>query len=220
MGDPVAAAHAFQRALDLDPTDLTTARQLALAVRAAAESGRRIVLRLCELRQSGPQSVEICQFAEYVTGETDLLDAFCALPASSIDPDLFEMLFGVVQVALTAHPTYADLHYHQAQICRRLGRPGRARHHVRRALEINPRYVSALLLLATLEARAGRTDRAVETACEAIRRGADWPDVHCQLGEWMIRCRRTDQARDHLTRALQLRQGYPRALRALRSLAA
>jgi tetratricopeptide (TPR) repeat protein len=160
------------------------------------------------------------QLANYVAAESDFVEAFLALPASGADAELFEMLAGILQMALAEHSRYADLHHYCGRVFHRLGRTARALHHTRRAVQINPRYVQALLALARMYAEQDQLARAVETVRRAIECGADWPDIHCLAGEWMIRLRRDEEAQTHLKRALQLKATYPRAAEALASLAA
>jgi len=219
QGAVQTAAGSLQRALDLRPGDVLVALQLCLAAKAASESGRPVVLRLPE-PVAAPTHSQLRQLANYVTAESDFVEAFLALPASPSDGELFEMLSGVLRVALAEHNGYADLHYCCGRVFGRLGEADKALEHARRAVEINPRYVQALLALARVHAEQGRLDRAVEYIRRAIRCGADWPDTHCQAGEWMIRIRRPREARTHLHRALQLKARYPRATEALASLAA
>lgn len=219
QGAVQTAAQAFQRAFDLRPSDLVLALQLALAAKAAAENGRPIVLHLPE-PTAAPATSQVRQLADYVTAESDFIDAFVALPASAADGELFEVLAGVIQMALAEHDDYADLHYYCGCVFRRLGRIDRAFPHAARAIQINPRYVQALLLAARLHAERGQLGQAIVFVRRAIRCGADWPDIHCLAGEWMICCNRPREAQAHLKRALQLKGGDPRAAEALASLAA
>ena len=54
----------------------------------------------------------------------------------------------------------------------------------------------------------------------AIARGADWPDIHCLAGEWLARAGRSNEAKKHFTRAMQLKSPYPRAARGMAAMAA
>ena len=218
-GDVRTAAYALQRAFDLRPSDLLLALQLALAAKACAEAGSPMVLRLPEPTPP-PAASEMRHLANYITAEGDFIEAFVSLPESASDGELFGMLAGVADMALAEHPDYADLHYYRARICRRLGDADGAERHVREAVRINRNYVQALLLLMEIEADTGRREEALGHLRRAIECGADWPDVHCLAGEWMIGFARPQEARQHLQRALQLKSTYPRAERALASLAA
>jgi tetratricopeptide (TPR) repeat protein len=219
QGDPYGAVLSFQRAFDLRSDDLMLAHRLAVAARAAGEGGYHVTVRLPE--SAAPVNAsQIRQLASYLCSESDFVEAFLSLPASQMDAELFGMLAGVLQTALAEHPRYADLHYHGARVFQRLGRTDAALHHARQAVAINERYVEALVLLARLEDRAGDARAAVEHARAAIACGADWPDLHCLAGEWLVRCNRPAEARRHLERALQLNRNYSPAAEALASLAA
>ncbi|HAU38751.1 MAG TPA: hypothetical protein DCX07_13675 [Phycisphaerales bacterium] len=218
-GNPQAAVRSFQRAFDLRPGDCRIAYQLALAAKACKQQGVHVVLRLPEPRVQSAGS-QVRQLARYCAAESDFVEAFLSLPDSQADGELFGMLVGVLQMALTEHPDYADLHYHCARGLLRLGRTAAAGEHARRAVEINPKYVKALVLLAKLCDREQRSDEAIAHLEQAIACGGDWPDVHCQAGELLGRHDRREAARRHLERALQLNHRYMRAAEQLRLLAA
>ena len=48
------------------------------------------------------------------------------------------------------------------------------------------------------------TDQAAEHITWAIECGADWPDVHLHAADLLTRCKRTEHAKQHLLRALEL----------------
>jgi len=221
QGDAPAAVKSLQRSLELRPDDLLVAYQLALAARASGESGFHVVVRPPEpARAETGNGSQIRQLAEYVTIESDFVDAFLALPPSQADEDLFGMLGGVLQMALAEHPRYADLHLRCSRVLGRLGKVAAAIEHAERAVQINPRYVDGLLQLAGLTASAGREAEAVELLQRAVDAGADWPDVHYQAGRLMKALGRSSHAARHLRRALQLNGSYARAAEELASLAA
>ncbi|MHC4983827.1 MAG: tetratricopeptide repeat protein, partial [Planctomycetota bacterium] len=151
----------------------------------------------------------------YIASEPEFCEACLSLPESPMDLDLFEMLAGVVQMALTAHSDYADLHYYCSRIFDRLGRLDEAVEHARKALEINPRYVRAHLHMADVLARTDRCGDSAEHIEIAISCGADWPDVHCLAGELLLRLDERLRARKHFQRALELNANYARAAEAL-----
>jgi tetratricopeptide (TPR) repeat protein len=219
-GDPADAARAFQRALELRPADLAVVGELVLAARAADELGHRVVLHVPEAEAPPAEESQIGELAAYVTREGDFLDACLALPESPADPDLFDLLLGVVRTALSAHPAYADLHHRASRILDRLGRVEEAVERAEEAVRINPRYVEALLHLARLYGRTNRPARGAQQVRRAIAAGADWPDAHLLAGELLGACSLRREARRHLERALELNGGYSSAAEALASLAA
>ena len=74
--------------------------------------------------------------------------------------------------------------------------------------------------MADLCDRTAQSRQAVEHITRAIEYGADWPDVHLHAADLLNKCRRTEKAKQHLLRALELKPGYAQAREALASLAA
>jgi len=218
--DMLQAVRSFQRAWELRPGDTAVALQLAIAARAADESGHGVVVRPPQNLQSPVADSHIRQLAAYVRSEPDFIDAFLALPTSTVDEELFRLLVHVLQTALVEHPDYADLHHRASEVMLRLGTTEPAMHHARRAVEINPRYVHALVHLSGLCNRMGRHAEAVANVELAIRYGADWPDVHCLAGDLLSSGATPALARKHFIRAIELKAGYPRARQGLAALAA
>jgi len=213
------AVVAFQRALSLDPGDLLAMYHLSLAAEAARRAGAALTVNLPQPAPRASASA-LDRLAEYVAAEPDFVEALLALPASEADGQLFGMLLSVLRTALSAHEDYADLHCLTGMTLRRLGRRELARERLRRAVEINPGYVRALLELAELEAELGADTRAVACLRRALSAGADYPDVHVRLGELLVRMGLTELAREHYGRALELNDRYDRAAAGLAALAA
>ena len=218
-GDFHAAARAFQRAWMLAPEDLMVAYQLSLAASASARMGKPVIVVPPEAKRTPGESV-IGQLAEYAASEPDFVESILALPPSDVDAELFGLVVSVLRTALACHAGYADLHYLTSLTFTRLGELGPAETHARRAVEINPGYIKALIQLAELCSRRGAGAEAVEHLQAAIRAGADWPDVHVQLGDAMRQCGMRDGAASHYRRALELNAQYARAREKLNSLAA
>ena len=219
QSDHLAAAKSFQRAVQLQPNNVMLTYQLALAAKAADEQGHKVVLNLPE-SVAAPCGSRVLELARYVTTEHDFVEAMLDLPESEADGELFDLLAGVVRMALAEHPNYPDLHLCCSRILNRLGRSDEAVDHGRKAIQINPNYTQALLHLADLCARTGREDQAIGLLQRAIANGADWPDVHCRIGELMKRRNALKGAKKHLQRALELNANYGRAAEAMASLAA
>jgi len=219
MGDAPAAARSFQRALDLCPDDLMLAYQLSLAARAAGANGVKIVVRLPS-PSAGVGQGDLHELARRIADEPDLVEALCSLPKSDLDNELFSMLAGAVELAIEAHPRYADLHLAGSRVYLRLGQREAAELRAQKSLEINPAYIRARLHLAELCTVAGRARVATGHYRRAVSDGADWPDVHLHAGEALIACGRLEEARRHLRRALELNSAYSPASEALRALAA
>jgi len=219
MGDAPAAARSFQRALDLRPDDLMLAYQLSLAARSAAAAGVDITVHL-PAPTPMPTNGNLHALAKRIADEPDLIEALCSLPNGDLDNDLFALLAGAVELALEAHPRYADLHLAASKAYARLNQHDAARVRAETSLEINPAYTRARLHLAELCASAGLIAEAAEHYERAVRDGADWPDVHLRASEALAGCGRNDAARRHLQRALELNAGFAPAAQALEALAA
>ena len=213
-GDVRAAVRCFQRAFELRPDDLMLCFQLALSARAAGLEGGGVIIRMPEMSAPLADS-QVRQLAGYITADPDFVDAFVALPESDVDAELFDMLAGVLRIALGEHPNYADLHLRCSRVYQRLDRIAPAVEHAKRAVEINPDYVEALLQLGRLHAEEGRRDDAADCVARAIEKGADWPDIHCFAGELLLQGDTPGEPRPHLERAMELKPGYTRAAEAL-----
>jgi len=194
--------------------------QLAIAARAADQAGFDVVIRPPRDMHSPAGESHIRQLAAYVRSEPDFIDALLALPPGACDEDLFCLAACVLQAALVDHDHYADLHHRASCVMARLGQLEPALAHAERAVEINPRYVQALVNLSRLCESMGLHEEAIEHVETAIRCGADWPDVHCLAGELLSRHANPVLAREHLVRALELKDGYARATEALAAMAA
>lgn len=226
-GDFALAAEAFQRACNLEPGNLVFSYQLCLAADAAARMHRPVTLSLPEFnRPSATSPVSTGRFqamrqlAEYAAAEPDFVETFLALPPSEADEELFGVMSSVLKTALVYHDDYADLHYYAGVTSARLGRFDEARRYTARAVRINPRYVKALIHLAEIDTRRGATEQAIKSLRKAVRAGGDFPDVHARLGELMSLCGKTEPARKHYNRALELKPQYRRAADGIESLAA
>lgn len=226
-GDFYRATRALQRACALAPGDLVLTYQLCLTADAAAGANHPMTLALPEFNPTRADLIEsasrvgpIRQLAEYAAAEPDFVETFLALPPSDADEDLFGVILSVLRTALTYHDDYADLNYYAGVASARLGKYEAARDYTARAVRINPRYTKALIHLADVDARLGETDEAVAGLKKAILAGADFPDVHARLADLMKERGMTDPAREHYTRALQLKPHYRRAADGMASLAA
>lgn len=220
LNDLRLAVRSLQRAFCLRPGDVLLGYQLAAAARSAAGEGYHIVVQLPDVGNAVPAASQVQQLARFIVSESDFVEAFATLPPSEADEELFEVLLGVIQMALSEHPRYADLQFNAARVLDRLGRTNEAIEHSHMALEINPRYVKALVQMGKLLSRQGPAEEAAAYLHRAIAAGGDWPDVHCLSAQLMQRTNQLGAAREHLRRALQINSNYRPAAEALASLAA
>jgi tetratricopeptide (TPR) repeat protein len=216
---PAAALARLQRAFALRPWDLRLAEQLALAARAAREQGAEVVLQLPRLTEPPPAG-RVGPLATYVADEPELIDALLPTTRAEGNRPLLERLWAAVELALAERPNQAGLHRRAARVLRRLGAPGAALAHARRAVELAPACHATLRLAAELLALHGRETEAVAAYRRAIAAGADFPDVHVRVAALLRGLGQMEAARAHLRAALTLKADYPAAARALASLAA
>jgi len=218
-GDLAGAVGSMQRAFELKGSDLRLAWRLAGYSRLAEKAGVKITLQLPSVRITLADT-QVRQMAGYVTANTDLIEAILSLPPSSVDDELFGMLWTVLETAIKDHGDYADLRLRAAEVLERLGRFDDSVSQVRIAVRLNPCYVKGHLLLGRLLMRTGAIEQAGEHVRTAIELGADWPDVHTLAAKLMLTQNRRDHARMHLRRALELKSDYAPAVRILDRLVA
>lgn len=138
------AAGLLRRALSIDPGDLALVHEALAAARAAGVS-----LTL-PVGVGTPREADLDRLAALVEAESDFVEALLALPAGAADGEIFAVLGSVMDVVLAHHAGYADMHYRQALLQRRLGRLDRALAHAERAVAINGGDVQARFLAGSL----------------------------------------------------------------------
>jgi tetratricopeptide (TPR) repeat protein len=224
LEQPEHAAAALADAARLLPRDAAVALELATALRAC---DRRVSATLtAELTVPTDASADHAarraaaeRLGEVFASEPDMIGAFLDLPRSARDFELFEMLAAATAVALSHHPGYADLHRCAALIQLRLGRFEDAMGFIDRALQINPRYVAAMIDRGRILATQNRPDDAVRTLRQAVAHGGDYADVHFHIGDAHRKAGRPADARLEFHRALRINSGFSAARQALEALA-
>jgi len=218
-GRQEAALRYLERAHQIDPSNARVALQLSLLAPWAAGRGQTIrIERQPPVSSSQLDEAAIDRLGDAVVAEPDFIEAFLALPPSKVDEEVFSTLATTLDRALCKHPEFADLHYHCGEVYRRLGKDGDAIAHAERAVQINPSYVKALILLARLYGQTDRRAAAVDRLEQARRAGADYPDVHHLLGQLYQEGNQPDRARQAYQRALDLNQDDQAARAALATL--
>ena len=201
------ALELLQRAHELNPHNARIALQLSVLAQGASTSGRTPHVRWQDPGRSVPlDDAALDRLTRAITAEPDFVEAFLSLPETEVDREVFSTLAVILQRALRAHPEYADLHCHCGAVYQRLGRPLDAIHHTERAVAINPRYINALVQLARLYGQTEQWAMAVERLEDAIRVGADYPDVHALLGELYTVGGQRDRAQAAYRRASELKR--------------
>ena len=223
-GRPERALHHLQKAHHLDPSDARIAMQLNLLAQSITIGGTRPTVDWSPGKRAheapGLDDQLLDQLGKSILKEPDFVETFLSLPVSDVDEEVFSGLAATLELALGKHPEYADLHYHCGAVYRRLGKSQDAIAHAERAVEINPRFVKALILLAELYNQTNRYRDGVERLEQAVRAGGDYSDVHYMIGRLCENNRCLDDARKAYQRALDLNGDYQAAREALDSLPA
>jgi tetratricopeptide (TPR) repeat protein len=92
----------------------------------------------------------------------------------------------------------------------RLGYPILAERAYKRALDIEPHFVPALLNLADLYRELGSDGEAVELLRQALEFAPDDANVNQAMGLYLVRAGKQSEARDYLARALEQENASPR----------
>lgn len=210
----------LQQAHRLEPANARVALQLNLLAQSLLAAGFKVSVEWQPAVNSHYDQEAIERLGEAILREPEFVEAFLSLPETEVDCEVFSVVLAVLEQALRKHPEYADLHYHCGAVYRRLGHTREALRHAQRAVELNGNYVNALILLADLYGRTDQWLAGVERLEQAIRAGADYPDVHCLMGRLFQSGGQIDRARLAYRRALELNGEYSEAKEALAALAA
>ncbi len=209
----------LERAHQLDPSNARVALQLSLLAPSAVGRDQEPKIKWQPpVSAAKPDQTAIDRLGDAIAAEPDFIEAFLALPVSEVDEEVFSTLAATLERALRKHPEFADLHYHCGAVYRRLGKDRDAIQHAELAARINPRYVKPLILLAQLYGQTDRWEAGVKRLEQAIRAGADYPDVHCLVGQLYQQGNQPDRARRAYQRALDLNRDHQAAREALETL--
>lgn len=219
LGAWSAAVEHLSVAQQLRPQDAYVALQLTLAARAANGEGAAAPLAISRPAPTAPDTSAIQQLGQVILKEPDFVEAFLALPRCGIDTEVFGVLAATLEWATERQPELADLHYHCSRVYQRLGRTYEAIDAARRAVEVSPQFVQALIQLGKLYGETDNTQDGIARLEAAIEAGGDYPDVHLMLGQLYQRRGQRGAARQAFERALQLNSGYRAAQTALAELA-
>ena len=121
--------------------------------------------------------------------------------------------------ASASAPQNADLHYYAARAAWLAERLELAEQLLEQAVKSDANHVAALVLLGKVLHRRHAIDRAIACLTSAVRSGADYPDVHAELGHLWRKTGQSGRARDAYGRALQLNPNFKAAREAMTALA-
>ncbi len=216
---PGEAVQYLAAAQALRPYDARIGLLFTEAVKAARHQGVAVHVRATISEDDpavDPHGIE--ELSRIIEREPDFVDAFLSIPAGSLDRPVFSTLMRTLELALERQPEHAELHYHCGRILGRLGRHEDAIAENERAVQIDPKFVRALIELARLYQGTDRAKDAATRLEQAIRAGAEYADIYYFLGNLYRDQGNLIRARTAYRRALALNDRYEAAQNALAAL--
>jgi len=218
---PRRAARHLQRAQQLKPADARLTLMLAMAGRAAAQSGSPVAVRAEMPDEASPADESaVAELSLLIEREPDFAEALLSLSTDEVDQDAYQLLVRTLLHAIERNPRQALIRYHCGRVLERMGRVTEAISQAERAVDIDPKCVQALILLAQLYARTDRQADAVSRLEQTIAMGADYADAYYLLGNLYRDGGYIGRARWAYQHALRINGGYRAAKQALEALAA
>lgn len=213
-----ALAH-LQRAQSRRPRDARIGSLVAQAARAAQDQGHSVRIRADMPDQDTSHDEDgIEALSRVIEAEPEFLDAFLTIPTDHLDEQIFITLLETLEVILRRRPEHAELHYQYGRLLDRLGRRQDAIRENERAIQIEPKFVRALIELAKLYQATDRSADATTRLEQAIAAGAGYADVYYLLGNLYRDQGKVGRARSAYRRALILNDRYEAAMQALETL--
>lgn len=217
---PGEAVRHLKRAQHLRPADTKIALLLTMAAQAAAEEGKQANVQV-EMPDLETEDTDcLAQLGDLIAAEPEFLESFLGLPETESEREIFGLLGKAVELALDGEPNNAALHFGRARVLERLGRPLEAIDAIERAVQIDSRFVRALIHLGKLYQQTDRAADARQRLEQAIALGADYADVYFLLGNIYRDGGEVERARQAYRCALRINGDYTAAKHALQSLAA
>jgi len=219
----------LERAQRRRPHDARVALLLSQACKALADRGIRVGVQAvipddAEYDHSagiGADDAEgLNDLSRIAEREPDFVDAFLMLPAQDLDAGVYSMLAEALNRALERRPEQPTLHLERGQVLDRLGRPDEAIAELERAVELDPAFVRALIVLAKLYQRTDRLQDATARLEQVLRLGVEYADVYYLLGNLYRGQGEIERARWAYVSALRINERFEAARTALQSLAA
>lgn len=164
--------------------------------------------------RTGDRTAAVEEFAQILdqTNNTGPALAFL-MEFMSSEPNT-QMTTAVVRELVSEFPGTPEGHYGLARLALRSGNYLLALENAERAVEIEPEWIEAQLLLARMLVIAGRTDEGVELAASVAEERPEL-EVRLQYAELLLSAGRQEMARELLDEILDENPGLPEAVRAL-----
>jgi superkiller protein 3 len=218
---PQQAMEHLERAQNLRPHDVRITLLLTQAAKAVQHERGAVSVRAEMPPDARPvAAAAIDELAALLERDPDFAEAFVAIDAAEVDEEAYSVLLVTLKRALERSPHRPNLHYLRGQILARLGRNDEAIAATERAVDLDPRYVQALLFLAKLYQTTNRRQDAAVRLEETVRLGAEYADTYFILGNLYRDTGRLERARWAYENALRLNSRFEAARAALATLAA
>ena len=219
--DADGALRHLERAQLARPADARIALLLSHAAQASREAGTAVSVRAqmpgTELTHHDASIEELSRLIER---DPEFIEAFVSLEPADVDESVFGLMAMTLKRAIERHPYRAHLHYLSGKVLERLGRAEEAIEAAERAVDIDPRYIQALILLAKLYQQTDRCADAATRLEQTVLWGAEYADTYYLLGNLYRDTGQLERARWAYEHALKINGRYEAARKALDSLAA
>jgi predicted Zn-dependent protease len=206
------------RGLERLPNSQTLHRQTALfwGARGKLESSTLITGHCTQNDESSADP----DFLDRVVQDPKLLATLLDLPDDAGDLAILRTVETRLAALLACQPNHADRHFALARVQLKIGSLPAALRSVQQAMLINPHYLEAHRLHATILGKQGEHAAAIEVLKSLLRNGCHWPDIHLQIAELEKAAGHADQARAHLYSAIYLNPRFEQAKQLLERWAA
>lgn len=152
---------------------------------------------------------DISKNISIVPNYSEMLTVTSQLPDEN--PRLLFDIIEVVKESVDRHRAYPDYHCSLGALYFKVRNYGDAATAFRKAIEINPDYINAHLLLFFCLKADKEYRSAVDAAAYLSEKNVPYPDFYCALGEIFLKLDELENAKASLARALSINPNYLKA---------
>ncbi len=220
-GDMPGALRSLEKAQKARPSDANIALLLTHAAKASAteSQGAGVWAEMPAEDDADGNAADLDALSRTIENDPDFAEAFFDIDDEVNEP-VYQMLVGVLMQAIQRSPRRAELHYLCGAALARLNRADDAITAVEQAVNIDQRYIKALILLAKLYECSDRPRDAASRLEQTILYGAEYADTYYLLGNLYCDTGQIERARWAYKEALRINSNYEAARKALDTLAA
>jgi len=222
QNDMRGAFRYLEKAQKLKPFDAGILLMLTHAAKANAETGDS-----CHIWAEMPPTEPQCNnpndldvLSQAIERDPEFAEAFLEIDDDGMDDSVYQILVTLLIQAVERSPQRARLHYLHGAALARLNRCDEAITAIENAVQIDPRYLKAMILLAKLYECTDRPLDATSRLEQAILLGAEYADTYFLLGNLYCDSGQVERARWAYRQALRINGQYQAAQQALDTLAA